>query len=143
MRPCKLEVTLGDNPYQGRGFAYALLQSGTSVSEIIDVINRCIMNKQETDENEKMYSHSSWKRHGGNYCQSLYTIWRRIRINILDITQTIVQGYFNMMMIVDVSKADQRISAGELQMNWKNWKRKSELRSAASREEIFEKMHRL
>ena len=25
-------------------------------------------------------------------------------INILDISQTIVQGYFNMMMIVDVSK---------------------------------------
>ncbi len=26
-------------------------------------------------------------------------------INILDISQTIVQGYFNMMMIVDLSKA--------------------------------------
>ena len=26
-------------------------------------------------------------------------------INILDISQTIVQGYFNMMMIVDVSNA--------------------------------------
>lgn len=26
-------------------------------------------------------------------------------INILDISQTIVQGYFNMMMIVDVSRA--------------------------------------
>ena len=27
-------------------------------------------------------------------------------INILDISQTIVQGYFNMMMIVDISKTD-------------------------------------
>ena len=26
------------------------------------------------------------------------------KINILDISQTIVQGYFNMMMIVDISK---------------------------------------
>ena len=28
------------------------------------------------------------------------------RINILDISQTIVQGYFNMMMIVDISALD-------------------------------------
>ena len=27
------------------------------------------------------------------------------QINILDISQTIVQGYFNMMMIVDMTKA--------------------------------------
>lgn len=26
------------------------------------------------------------------------------KINILDISQTIVQGYFNMMMVVDISK---------------------------------------
>jgi len=29
-------------------------------------------------------------------------------INILDISQTIVQGYFNMMMIVDLEKAEKR-----------------------------------
>ncbi|MBQ8327219.1 MAG: ACT domain-containing protein [Lachnospiraceae bacterium] len=28
------------------------------------------------------------------------------KINILDISQTIVQGYFNMMMIVDMNEAD-------------------------------------
>ena len=28
------------------------------------------------------------------------------KINILDISQTIVQGYFNMMMIVDMSQTD-------------------------------------
>ena len=28
------------------------------------------------------------------------------RINILDISQTIVQGYFNMMMIVDTNQTD-------------------------------------
>ena len=33
-------------------------------------------------------------------------------VNILDISQTIVQGYFNMMMIVDVSSTD--IPFGEL-----------------------------
>lgn len=30
-------------------------------------------------------------------------------INILDISQTIVQDYFNMMMIVDANKADKKI----------------------------------
>ena len=29
-------------------------------------------------------------------------------INILDISQTIVQGYFNMMMIVDLEKTERR-----------------------------------
>jgi len=29
-------------------------------------------------------------------------------INILDISQTIIQGYFNMMMIVDLSAQDKR-----------------------------------
>ena len=29
-------------------------------------------------------------------------------VNILDISQTIVQGYFNMMMIVDRSQSDKR-----------------------------------
>ena len=24
------------------------------------------------NENEKMYCHSTWKRHGGNYCESVY-----------------------------------------------------------------------
>ena len=33
-------------------------------------------------------------------------------INILDISQTIVQGYFNMMMIVDTNKATKRFWGG-------------------------------
>ena len=33
-------------------------------------------------------------------------------INILDISQTIVQGYFNMMMIVDISAAGQFLRTG-------------------------------
>ena len=31
-------------------------------------------------------------------------------INILDISQTIVQGYFNMMMIVDVTEKDRQFT---------------------------------
>ena len=41
------------------------------------------------------------------------------RINILDISQTIVQGYFNMMMIVDVSSMTRR------QRSLKSWERES------------------
>ena len=32
-------------------------------------------------------------------------------VNILDISQTIVQGYFNMMMVVDTSKCRKRCSS--------------------------------
>ena len=62
-------------------------------------------------------------------------------INILDISQTIVQGYFNMMMIVDVAnlKKDFKEVCDEMDVLGKeigvtiHWQR----------EEIFEKMHRL
>ena len=33
------------------------------------------------------------------------------QINILDISQTIVQGYFNMMMIVDVANHEERFQS--------------------------------
>jgi len=32
------------------------------------------------------------------------------RVNILDISQTIVQGYFNMMMIVDANSSEKKFS---------------------------------
>ena len=32
-------------------------------------------------------------------------------VNILDISQTIVQGYFNMMMVADTSKSDKDAAA--------------------------------
>ena len=57
------------------------------------------------------------------------------KINILDISQTIVQEYFNMMMIVDGSGAsvsfDEMIGTG-IGVNIK-----------CQREEIFTKMHRI
>ena len=63
------------------------------------------------------------------------------KINILDISQTVVQEYFNMMMIVDYAKCrkpfeDIAAELGELglQMGMKIRCQKSE---------IFEKMHRV
>lgn len=39
------------------------------------------------------------------------TYLSEVNINILDISQTIVSGYFNMMMIVDVDKASKSLEA--------------------------------
>ena len=62
-------------------------------------------------------------------------------INILDISQTIVQGYFNMMMIVDVAnlKKDFKEVCDEMDVLGKE----IGVTNHCQREEIFEKMHRL
>ena len=61
--------------------------------------------------------------------------------NILDISQTIVQGYFNMMMIVDVTdlKKDLTQMCDEMEELGKE----IGVNIRCQREEIFEKMHRL
>ncbi len=62
-------------------------------------------------------------------------------INILDISQTIVQGFFNMMMIVDMTAAgkDFEVLGEELE------RLGSEIGVIikAQREDIFDKMHRI
>ena len=62
-------------------------------------------------------------------------------INILDISQTIVQGYFNMMMIVDVAnlKKDIKEVCDEMDVLGKEIGVTIHSQSV----EIFEKMHRL
>ena len=62
-------------------------------------------------------------------------------INILDISQTIVQGYFNMMMITDISGATKSFAAISDEME----KLREEIGVVikCQREEIFEKMHRI
>lgn len=63
------------------------------------------------------------------------------QINILDISQTIIQGFFNMMMIVDTSRmtidyatmTDEITRLGE----------KTGVLIKCQKEEIFDKMHRI
>ncbi|MCI8835850.1 MAG: ACT domain-containing protein [Ruminococcus sp.] len=62
-------------------------------------------------------------------------------INILDISQTIVQGYFNMMMIVDVTAKDQEFTV--LCDELAKLGEEIGVSIHCQREEIFEKMHRL
>ena len=62
-------------------------------------------------------------------------------VNILDISQTIVQGFFNMMMIVDMEKATasfESVAAGLDQIG-----EEIGVSVKGQREEIFTKMHRI
>lgn len=62
-------------------------------------------------------------------------------INILDIAQTIVDGYFNMMMVVDTSEAsiDHDKMADDLDVIGEELG----VQIKAQQEEIFNKMHRI
>ena len=62
-------------------------------------------------------------------------------INILDISQTIVQGYFNMMMIVDMNNVSKEFGtiAQELDSLGEN----IGVIIKCQREEIFDQMHRI
>ena len=62
-------------------------------------------------------------------------------INILDISQTIVQGYFNMMMIVDYANATKAFGDVADDMNALGEKIGVIIR--CQKEEIFAKMHRI
>ena len=61
--------------------------------------------------------------------------------NILDISQTIVQEYFNMMMIADLSKVEKpfEVLANELAEIGLSMG----VQVKCQREEIFDKMHRI
>ena len=63
------------------------------------------------------------------------------QVNILDISQTIVDGYFNMMMIVDYSAADE--SFGAMAVELESLGEEIGVRVRAQREEIFTAMHRI
>ena len=62
-------------------------------------------------------------------------------INILDISQTIVDGYFNMMMIVDYANATK--SFGDVSDDMSALGEKIGVIIRCQKEEIFAKMHRI
>lgn len=63
------------------------------------------------------------------------------QINILDISQTIVQGYFNMMMIVDNDNAVKPFEAVATELEQLG--DEIGVKIKCQREEIFTKMHRI
>ena len=62
-------------------------------------------------------------------------------VNILDISQTIVSGYFNMMMIVDLSNSNTGFD--EVVTALENLGKEIGVVIKCQREEIFDMMHRI
>ena len=63
------------------------------------------------------------------------------RVNVMDISQTIVQGFFNMMMIVDCNKASKPIN--ELSDDLDKLGEKIGVSIKMQHEDIFNSMHRI
>ena len=63
------------------------------------------------------------------------------QINILDTSQTIVSGYFNMMMVVDRTNATN--SFGDMADEMEKVGEEIGVVIKCQREEIFDKMHRI
>ena len=62
-------------------------------------------------------------------------------INVLDISQTIVSGYFNMMMIVDMSRSS--VPCAQCAEDLNRIGEEIGVAIKCQKEEIFEKMHRI
>lgn len=63
------------------------------------------------------------------------------KINILDISQTIVQDYFNMMMIVDMQACEKAFE--EISNDLGEIGQELGVQVKCQREDIFNKMHRI
>ena len=62
-------------------------------------------------------------------------------VNVLDISQTVMQGYFTMMMVVDVSSCT--VPLAELVVLMEEMGKERGLSVRLQREDIFEAMHRI
>lgn len=69
------------------------------------------------------------------------TALARFNVNVLDISQTVMQGYFTMMMATDVSEATLPIA--QLATELEQLGREMGLSIRLQREDIFEAMHRI
>ena len=63
------------------------------------------------------------------------------KVNVEDISQTIVQGYFNMMMIVDTSASE--LAFGDMVHELEKIGEEIGVIIHCQREEIFTRMHRI
>ena len=63
------------------------------------------------------------------------------QVNVLDISQTVMQGYFTMMMVVDISAATLPLAL--LCQVMEDTGKEKNLSIRVQREDIFEAMHRV
>ena len=69
------------------------------------------------------------------------TLLANNNINILDISQTVMQGFFTMTMLIDMTGCD--ISFGDISDKLKAKGEEMNLNIRAQREDIFDKMHKI
>ena len=69
------------------------------------------------------------------------TLLAHYQVNILDISQTVMQGYFTMMMATDVSAAN--VPMAQLATELEQIGKDMGLSIRIQREDIFEAMHRI
>ena len=62
-------------------------------------------------------------------------------VNVLDISQTVMQGYFTMMMVVDVTASNMPLA--ELAQHLEEKGKQMNLSIRLQREDIFDAMHRV
>ena len=72
---------------------------------------------------------------------SVCTLLAHYQVNILDISQTVMQGYFTMMMVVDVAGCN--VPLAELCEKMEEAGKERNLSIRVQREDIFEAMHRI
>ena len=65
----------------------------------------------------------------------------KLQINVLDIRQTVMQGYFTMMMVVDTSAST--LPLAELAKQMEETGKEMNLSIRLQREDIFDAMHRV
>jgi len=69
------------------------------------------------------------------------TVLAKFNVNVLDINQTVMQGYFTMMMATDVSMAN--VPMAQLASEMERIGKDMGLSIRIQREDIFEAMHRI
>ena len=72
---------------------------------------------------------------------SVCTLLANYQVNILDISQTVMQGYFTMMMAVDTAKSEIPFAELAKKLDAKGEEMGMSIR--LQREDIFEAMHRV
>ncbi len=72
---------------------------------------------------------------------SVCTQLATFNVNVLDISQTVMQGYFTMMMAVDISQCS--VPVAELAQRMDQAGKEMGLSIHVQREDIFQAMHRI
>ena len=72
---------------------------------------------------------------------SVCTKLAQYNVNVMDISQTVMQGYFTMMMVTDVSECN--VSVSDLAKQMEAAGQEMGLSIHVQREDIFQAMHRV